>query len=144
MPSTLNQQLAKLRQLNLSVRQGLEAAELYIPQINQQLSQLLAIGLLPRQMCLGDIIDESRYDSPHGPRDSTWLHQAAIGVGFGGVGAVGWDSNDLWTFIHFEGPIDAQVVLNFVPFADCPSAIKGLLLPQVEPLVRHACKLIRA
>ncbi|MCA9248075.1 MAG: hypothetical protein KDA42_13195 [Planctomycetales bacterium] len=143
MSNELKSILSQLQELNLSVRHGLEIAELYVPLINQQFDQLHAIGLLERQMCLGDVVHEGRYNAANGPEDSTWLLQAALGISYGGIGIVHWDAHDLWEYRNSDGTINTQMLVNFTAFEGCPSAIKGLLVPQVEPLVLHACRLLR-
>ena len=144
MPEELHQQLERLQQLNLSVRRSLEAAELYIPQINRQIDQLVLIGLLEPTMHLGDIIYESRYNPAYGAEDSTRLLQAALAPGFGGIGVSPWNSEDYWRFVNFNGSPQAEAIFNFLPFEHCSSAVKGLLVPRVQPLVVRACELLRA
>ncbi|MCG8585862.1 MAG: hypothetical protein MI757_14235 [Pirellulales bacterium] len=140
----LNQQLANLRKLNLSIRQGLEKAELYIPKIDHQLEQLFAIGLLEQQMLLGDIVHETNYRKEYGPHDSNRVHLAALGIGFGGIGIVSLDSEHYWLMVNFDGPLDMRVTLNHTSFEQCAPGVRALILPQVEYLVRNACQLIRS
>ena len=144
MSQTLNEQIEALKALNLSVRHQLEAAEAYVIGINDAVRQLVEIELIEPTMLLGHIIHEARYNHRLGREDSTRVLQAALGIGYGGTGVIVWDSQRYWEFLNFNETQNCEVELNFVPFDDCPSAVKGLLLPQLQPLVTRLCGLAGA
>ncbi len=126
----------QLRILNLSLRAQLEQAEARIPGINDLIKQLAAIELITESALLGPIIYERQYGVIEGSRDSGQLLQAALLVP-SGFGTICWDSEDYVTFRKHPPQNESQIILNFVPFDSCPSAVQALLLPQVEPLLER-------
>ena len=142
MTRSLNEMIEMLETLNLSVRRQLESAEAYAVGINQVIEHLTGIGLIEPMMLLGDIIHEARYNPRYGKEDSTRLLQAAIGLGYGGIGVVLWDSERYWEFIRSPGPPTSEIEVNFTPFNECPAAVKGLLMPQLYPLTVRVCQLV--
>ena len=144
MSQTLNEQIEALRHLTLSVRRQLESAEAYVTGINEVVRQLVEIELIEPTILLGDIVHEARYNPRLGREDSTRILQAALGCGHGDIGAVIWDSEQYWEFLRRNEPPNCEVELNFTPFDECPSAVKGLLLPQMQPLVTRLAELVGA
>jgi hypothetical protein len=124
----------QLRQLNLSLRVQLEQAEARIPGINDLLQQLATIDLVTETALLGLVIFEGHYSVLTGPHDSGPLLQAALLIP-GGLGVIHWDSEEYATFRKAPPQNETELFIKFVPFESCPSAIKALLLPQVEPLL---------
>lgn len=128
--------LERLRMLNLVLRLRLEQAEARIPGINDLIQQLFAIELLPETALLGLVIFERHYSAQTGPQDSSQVLQAAILIP-GGLGVVCWDSEDYLAFRNHLPENLQELFLKFVPFDRCGSAVKALLLPQVEPLMER-------
>jgi hypothetical protein len=133
MPSGLTAKLAVLKDLNLSLRQLLEAAEAKIPPLNEQILQLATIDLVRDAALLGEMI----YDKAYGPipseTDNSLLLQVALLVPEG-LGLVAWDREEFLA-LRGEGPGYRGARLRFVPFNELGSALKAMLLPHVEPLL---------
>ncbi|MFM9010766.1 MAG: hypothetical protein ACKON8_07845, partial [Planctomycetota bacterium] len=90
MTDVLHERAAQLARLAMMIRIGLESAESAIPGINDQLAELVALGITDFQ-----IEGPAIYCRPAGPSsafdDSFVVYQAAI-VQPGGIGCVVWDA----------------------------------------------------
>jgi hypothetical protein len=144
MSRSLSEQIEALQGLNLAIRHQLESAEAYVPGINDAVERLINIGLLDRTMLLGDVIFQAAYNPKYGREDSAILLQACLGVGHGGIGVIVWDLERYWEFVRFNQPLTHDIEINFEPFQNCPNAIKGLLLPHLQPLVTRVCRMAGA
>jgi len=144
MPRSLSEQIEALQGLNLAIRHQLESAEAYVPDINDAVDRLVELGLLEPTMLLGDVIFQGAYNPKYGREDSARLLQACLGVGQGGVGVIVWDSERYWEFLRYNQPLSHDVQINFETFENCPDAVKGLLLPHLQPLVARVCQLAGA
>jgi hypothetical protein len=131
--------LSRLKTLNLEIRQQLEVAEARVEPLNLLIKHLHATGLLNEQIFLGDVIWQRAYDV-HVDTSSGQIIQASLSTKKG-FGAVFWDSEE---FFHLsQAPnLDAEAALLHVPFEQCEPAIKALLLPQLELLVRQLLRSI--
>jgi len=126
--------IQQLQHLNLLLRLHLEEAEVRIPEINDLIRQLLTIELVPETALLGLVIYERHYSALTGPQDSSQVLQSALLIP-GGLGVILWDCEDYLRFRN-SPPVDqGELFLKFVPFEQCGSAVKALLLPQIEPLM---------
>lgn len=128
--------LEKLRMLNLVLRLRLEQAEARIPGINDLIQQLFTIELVPETALLGLVIFERHYSARTGPQDSSQILQSALLIP-GGLGVIFWDSEEYLAFRNHPPENLQELFLKFVPFDRCGSAVKALLLPQVEPLMER-------
>jgi hypothetical protein len=140
-PSNLSLQLETLRQLNLTLRQQLEAAEARVPAINEQIAQLAGIGLIQDAALLGEVVYDKAYSPVPNPTDGSLVLQAAILIP-GGLGLVAWDREEFLA-VRDQGPGYRDTHLRFVSFDELGSALKALLLPQVEPLLDRLCQMAR-
>jgi len=126
--------IQQLRQLNLSLRIQLEQAEARIPDINELIEQLAAIELISETALLGLVIYEKHYSALSGPHDSSQVIQSALMIP-GGIGVVCWDTEEYLAFRDNPPEDLSELYIKYVPFDSCASAVKALLLPQVEPLM---------
>jgi hypothetical protein len=85
---------------------------------------------------LGPIINHWAYEPRPRGWDSGPLAQAALLVP-GGIGVVIWDSEEYAELRRATDGLEAEATARFVPFAACEPAVKGLLLPTIEPLLEQ-------
>lgn len=143
MDKSITQMLEEMRRLDLRLRMQLDAAETWVPQANQLVENLRSLGLLEEALLLGGIVHSSSYHPLHGPQDSGHLLQAAIGIGFGGFGIVSWDTEEHWAFYHSSttsASLD-EVRAKFCPFDRCDRSTRGLLAPQIRPLLEQVAQI---
>lgn len=129
----------QLRQLNLSLRIQLEQAEARIPGINDLIEQLATIELVSETALLGLVIYEKHYSALNGPQDSGQVLQSVLMIP-GGIGVICWDTEEYLAFRDHPPDDLSELFLKYVPFNSCVSAVKALLLPQVEPLMELLMK----
>jgi len=129
----------QLQYLNLLLRLHLEEAEVRIPEINDLIRQLFTIEFVPETALLGLVIYERHYSALTGPHDSSQVLQSALLIP-GGLGVILWDSEDYLRFRNAPPVDQGELFLKFVPFDQCVSAVKALLLPQVQPLMELLLK----
>lgn len=134
-PHNLSTQLEKLRQLNLSIRQQLEAAEACIPAINEQIAQLAVVGLVRDAAFMGQIVYDKAYGAIPSETDGSLLLQAALLVPEG-FGLIAWDREAFLAFRE-EGPGYRDARLQFNHFDELDGALRALLLPQVAILLER-------
>lgn len=135
--------LHQLQQLNLHLRVHLEEAEVRVPEINDQIQQLYAIELVPETALLGTVICVRDYSILNGAPDSSQVFQSALLIP-GGLGVILWDCEDYLNFRNGPSVDQKELFLKFVPFDLCDSAVKALLLPHIEPLLRMLFKQLPA
>jgi hypothetical protein len=125
----------------LKGRQQLEQAETYVPALNAQLEQLGVIDLANDITLLGGVIHERPYAAGSGRDDSAQFSQAVL-LAPEGIGAAVWDMEEYVENQKSPSGNEEQARLKFVPFDECSSAVKALLLPQVRPLLERLFALI--
>lgn len=130
---SFQERLHHLQQLNLEIRQRLEIAELKVSRVNPLLAQLAASRLLNETIVLGAIVFQRPYGALSAVEESGQLIQAALAVP-GGFGAVLWDSEE-FAYLRDTPQLEAEAARKAIPFEQCSTAIKALLLPQLEPLL---------
>lgn len=137
----LSENIERLRRLNLQVRQQLERAETVMPSINMLVDQLASVELVRGVAFAGEVIyDRALTAGAHLTDDSEML-QAAILVP-GGVGVILWSREEFLAMN--SGPIEPdlqQLRRRFVPFRECAPAIRGLLMPQLDSLVKRVVQM---
>ncbi len=133
MPEPLKSHIALLMEVNIRVRQQLELAEAQIGTVNALLAQLFATELINDQIFLGDIVLKRAYDVRADRADSPQMIQAVLSVGKG-IGAVFWDMEEL-AQLSRSPELETEAIYKLVPFDQCGSAIKALLLPHAGPLL---------
>jgi hypothetical protein len=126
-------QLKRLKELNLLLRSQLELAEARIAPLNDQLAQLARIDFLHNEALFGAFVYHRAYSNP-GAGDGSLLLQAAILIP-GGIGLVAWDREEYFSLEGPDGPTYRDARPRFTPFHELDHAQKALLLPQVEPLL---------
>lgn len=134
MERSLSEMIESLRRLDLKLRSQIDAAETWVPQIDQVVDNLVSIGLLQEMVVLGSVVHTSSYNPQFGPEDSGQIIQAAFGIGLGGFGALRWDSEEYLAFT--KDSFDQELLQRkIVPFLSLDDATRGLLLPQLRPLI---------
>jgi hypothetical protein len=137
MSETLNRLTEELRQLNLRIRQQLELAEAELPVINDLINQLAVIDLANGVIILGDVVYQRPYNPGAGPSDSGQVMQAAIAIP-GGLGLVLWDS-EVFAASAATDNLEREARSRFLPFANCSSAWKALVMQHAESLIERFC-----
>lgn len=142
MDKNLQSVIDSLQKLNVNIRQRLEQAETYVPVLNAQLEQLGVIDLVNGITLLGDVIHERPYADGSGREESAELVQAAL-LAPEGFGVAIWDLEEYVANQKSPSGSEVDARLRFVPFEQCNSAVKALLLPQVRPLLDRLFAIIR-
>lgn len=128
--------VSQLRELNLLLRGRFEQAEAQIPPINDQIARLSRVRLLHKTALLGPVIYQRNYSDVNGPHESGQILQVALLIP-GGIGIVSWDSKEYAALREPGRPPEAEAFRYFLPFDECDPAIRGLLLPHMEPLLEQ-------
>ena len=134
-PHNLSSQIEKLRHLNLSIRQQLEAAEACIPEINEQIAQLSVVGLISDAAFMGPIVYDKVYGAIPSETDGSLLLQTALLVPEG-LGIIAWDREAFLAF-RGEGPGYREARLQFNRFDQLEGALRALLLPHAAMLLER-------
>ena len=117
-------------------------AEARLPMVNDLIRQLATVDLLPETALLGEVIlDQALVPVPN-YSDGSQLLQAALLVP-GGFGIVLWDREEYLAVRNSHGATSHEMRVRFIAFDQVGSAIKALLLPQVEPLLDRLLLLAR-
>ncbi len=134
MTEKLSDVIDRVQQANVMYRRQLELAEAQVPPLNDALTQLANLGLGNGHVILGDILHTNAY--PAGTEaGSGQVHQAAVIIP-GGIGVAVWDSAEYDLFRRGQDDLEIEARNYFVPFDLCNSAIKAMLFPCVEQLVK--------
>ncbi len=141
MPRRFQDRIDELRQLNIKLRSQLEQAETFIPELNRQIKQLANLQFAGDTVILGQVVYERHYAARSGPMDSSQVLQAAL-LAPGGIGVVLWDQAEYLAFRSVPEPRQSDVTIRFVSFEECEPAVRGLILPQVEPLMQRLYQLL--
>lgn len=126
--------IEQLRLLDLSLRSQLQQAEARVPSINAIIAELAKMQGVPEYAILGLILYEGLTNVLTGPNESGQVVQVALTVP-GGFGVVNWSSEEFATYCKTPPKTSAGIFRLFIPFDRCPSAVKALLLPHVQPLL---------
>lgn len=92
---------------------------------------------------LGLVIYEGHYSDHPGSEKSTNVVQAALMIPKG-FGVIWWEAKEYLAYRNSPPASESDCQFRFVPFLDCPSAIRTLLLPQVHPLLVMLLSQMRA
>jgi hypothetical protein len=123
-----------LRRLSVWARHASDQAEAKIREVNTWARQLGELGFLNDTVILGPVILSRGYEPRPGGNDSGQLVQAALYVPRG-FGVVYWDSEEYVELYPVVDTLESEALHRLEPFEDREPAIKGLLLPHVEPLL---------
>jgi hypothetical protein len=141
MDHSLTVLLERLRDANLTLRHRLEIAQAVVPEINSNLSRLLALQALPDITLLGAVIHQQPYATGLGPTASGQVFLANIRIP-GGLGVLLLDSEE---YLELKGEAEGferAAATKFLAFDECPPAIQAMLLPQVAGLLEQLCRLL--
>ena len=128
--------LEELNLLALSLHAQLDQAEARVSSINVLINQLAGLDGATETAILGLVIYEGHYSVFTGPHESGPVLQSALLIP-GGIGVVYWASEEYAAIRKNPPKHEKDLLLRFFPFDNCPSAIKSLLLPQVQPLMEQ-------
>ncbi|QDU79662.1 hypothetical protein Pla110_13730 [Polystyrenella longa] len=132
MENSLSHQIERLLNQVRKLRLQAEQAEAYAAPLCQLTAELSHSGLLKEATVLGDfLLTRSYTDDPFS--DSAQLLQAALIVP-AGIGIIYWDVVEFENHRSSRTEILREAVNHFVPFHELPSAMRGLLLPQIRRL----------
>ncbi|HEX3658546.1 MAG TPA: hypothetical protein VHV55_22330 [Pirellulales bacterium] len=136
MPENFRSAIQQLRTINVQIRQRLELAEASIPPLNELISQLGTIALAEGPPILGQVVYQQAYLQCQEFCDSALLYQAALLVPEG-IGAAIWDLHEY--LANEQAPCQAEkdARIKFLPFGNCGSTVKALLLGEVQPMLRR-------
>ena len=137
---SLTERIRQLQQLNVNLRQQLEVAEHHLPAINEQIRSLADLDIVAGIALLGTVVYDRAYGHD-GPIDSNQILQAAILIPQG-FGVCMWDSEEYFRVRQQPRISHGTIQMKFVPFDECGSAVKALLLPHVEPLLDRLMQLV--
>lgn len=141
MNENLRVRIEELRQLNRAIVHELAIADDYVSKINFLLHDLVRTGEVEPIMLLGDPIFDTRTRARTPLIESGRVLQAAMGVGYGGVGVALWDAEKHKQVMRQRARAAHDNGVNFTPFDECPIEVKHLLLPYIRPLVDRFCEL---
>ncbi len=125
-----------LKDLNLSLRKEAEFSETQLCNLNLQLRQLHASGLLTRVAILGPVI-LIRPHAEEGRSDTGEVVQAAVGLptGFGAVYLDTEESDGLAT--------EPGLGTRILPYEECELAVRALLTPCAGDLLRRLMAMVK-
>ena len=141
MHNPLYERAADLSRLVTIVRSNLDNAEALIPLINQQLSELAAMGVSDLQ-----VEGPAVYSRPHGlsaaQTDDHYIYQAVV-VMPGGIGAVIWNSSDFADYGSRPYGEPVNLAPHFIEFAKCPPVVKALLVTHASRMLQSLMEDVR-
>lgn len=127
----------------LSLRAQLDQVEARVPDINNAIGELAKMLVLKETAVLGLVIYEGHYSDHPGSAKSTNVVQAALMIPKG-FGVIWWEAKEYLAYRKSPPTSESDCQFRFVPFLECPSAIRTLLLPQVHPLLVMLLSQMRA
>lgn len=136
---TLTDLVQQLNDLILRMRSNLEQAEAHVPKINEAITRLAALDLIPETSLLGHVVHERHFAPETGNPDSQIL-QAAIFVPRG-VGLVFWTTDEYMAFRNSARDLETDPLVHFVPWDDLESPIRALLFPHLESLLNRVIQM---
>jgi hypothetical protein len=141
MHDLLNERAAELSRLATTVRTNLDKAEALIPVVNEQLSELAAMGVSDLQV-EGPAVYSRPQGLSVGQTDDHCIYQAVV-VMPGGIGAAIWNSGDFDEYINrpYGEPVD--LAPRFVEFAKCPPVVKASLVTHASHMVASLMEDVR-
>jgi len=135
--------IEQLRLLDLSLRSQLELAEARVQSINEVIVHLAEAQVVSETAIVGLIIYEGLNNVLTESINSGQVVQAALTVPYG-FGVINWSSEEFASFRKTPTPDAAGLIQLFVPFDRCPTGIKALLLPHVQPLLDLLLRNVRS
>jgi hypothetical protein len=141
MHDLLHERAAELSRLATTVRTTLGKAEALIPVVNEQLSELAAMGVSDLQV-EGPAVYSRPQGLSAGQTDDHCIYQAVV-VMPGGIGAAIWNSGDFDEYVNrpYGEPVD--LAPRFVAFAKCPPVVKALLVTHASHMVASLMEDVR-
>ncbi|WP_020476067.1 hypothetical protein [Zavarzinella formosa] len=111
-----------------------EQTEAHIEKANRLIRTLGASGLLVRQAILGPVILQQGYHPDAERPESSQFVQIVLDVPRG-IGIVRWDMDVHYELSQEPGALAADAPSRFVPFDECPVAVKALCFPHIARLL---------
>ena len=141
MHDLLHERAAELSRLATTVRTNLDKAEALIPVVNEQLSELAAMGVSDLQV-EGPAVYSRPQGLSAGQTDDHCIYQAVV-VMPGGIGAAIWNSGDFDEYVNrpYGEPVD--LAPRFVAFGKCPPVVKALLVTHASRMVASLMEDVR-
>lgn len=134
MTEPLRVAIDQLQQRHELLLSDLDAAGFHVLQINRLLGDLADEGVLEPVMILGDVLFDTRLQATTEGRQSHQVLQAAMGLGYGGVGAVVWNAQKFDRQVRQLDSLSEEGV-NYVPFERCTPEVRRALLPFLTSLL---------
>ena len=135
--------IEQLRHLDLSLRSQLEQAEARVQSINENILQLARMQAVSETAILGLVLFHDFSNASSETTDSGHVVQAALTVP-AGFGVINWRIKQFASFCQTPPPDAGGFIHLFIPFDQCSTGVKTLLLPHVQPLLDLLFKNIRA
>ena len=138
----LNDQYESLTLHLLRLKHQLEVAEAVAQGLNSLVAEVWQLGLLPRTVFLGAVIETRCYSVEPGGHSSGEVVQAALLIP-GGFGVALWDTEDFDDLSAQPSTLEAAAFGHHVPFEDCELALRAKLEPHIEPLVDQLVRALK-
>ncbi len=141
MHDLLYERAAELSRLASTVRTNLNKAEALIPVVNEQLSELAAMGVSDLQV-EGPTVYSRPQGLSAGQTDDHCIDQAVV-VMAGEIGAAIWNSGDFDEYVNrsYGKPVD--LAPRFIASAKCPPVVKALLVTHASHMVASLMEEVR-
>lgn len=125
--------MSKLQEFDLQLRLNLDQAQATVADLNRQIEQMAAAGLVRRLLLLGEVFYQEGYED-NDDADSGRAFQATLSVP-GGFGAATWDTETYYvTWKRGDSP-EPEARLNNVLFAELPPRVQARILPEARLLM---------
>lgn len=132
-PDTPREQLNKLQEFDLQLRLNLDQAQATVADLNRQIHEMAATGLVRRLFLLGEVFYQEGYED-NNDADTGRAFQATLSVPEG-FGAAAWDTEAYYlTWKRGDSP-ESEARLNNILFADLPPRVQARILPEVRLLM---------
>ena len=123
----------KLQEFDLQLRQNLDQAQGTVADLNRQIQQMAAAGLVRRLFLLGEIFCQEGYED-NNDADTGREFQATLTVP-GGFGAATWDTEAYYITWKRGDSQESEARLNNILFAELPPRVQARILPEVRLLM---------
>jgi len=133
LPDSIHEQLAKLQEHGLRLRQNLDQAQATVGELNEHIQRIAGSGLVHDMFLLGEIFYQEPYEN-NDDADTGRAFQATLSVP-GGFGAATWDTEAYYTTCRRGDPQEPDARLNNILFAALTPRVQAHIIPEIRPLM---------
>ena len=123
----------KLQEFDLQLRQNLDQAQATVADLNRQIQQMAATGLVRGLFLLGEVFYQESYEY-NNEADTGRAFQATLTVP-GGIGAATWDTEAYYITWKSGDSQESEARLNNILFVELPPRVQARILPEVRLLM---------